>query len=71
MLTKTVTETAFDRNGVAPVAGALDASHLAAGTAANTARFDREDVQARRLRRERRQERAARRLNGGWTVRMW
>ena len=71
MLTKTVFDTAQDRVGIAVVSDALDASRLAAESAANTPLFDRDEVQARRLRRQRRQDRTARSNFGGWTVRMW
>lgn len=71
MLTKSVMETARDRVGIAAVAKTVSAAHLADTTAANTAEYDRDEVQARRLRRQRRQDRAARRNLAGWTVRMW
>ncbi|MEJ8565997.1 hypothetical protein [Elongatibacter sediminis] len=71
MLTKSVMDTAQDRVGIAAVAETVAAAHLADTTAANTAEYDRDEIQARRLRRQRRQDRAARRNLAGWTVRMW
>lgn len=40
-------------------------------TAANESRIERAAMQARRLRRQRRMERAGRRNISGWTVRTW
>lgn len=39
--------------------------------AANAGSFDKAEMQIRRQRRMRRQVRAARRINHGWTVRAW
>ncbi|MEJ8567947.1 hypothetical protein [Elongatibacter sediminis] len=71
MLTKTVFESPQGPAGMNAPTGRLVVPSLDAAVAANSASFERDEVLARRLRRQRRQERAARRRPGGWTVRMW
>jgi hypothetical protein len=71
MLIKSIMDSSPDRVGTAAPATSLNATRLASAAAANTGTFERDEAQARRLRRQRREERALRHDFGGWTVRMW
>lgn len=71
MLKKTVNGTGSGPVGSAAVTGSVDATLLTARAAANTPVFERDEVQARRLRRQLRLARAEHRSPGGWAVRTW
>jgi hypothetical protein len=71
MLIESKMESSRDRVGTTPPAASLNTTRLASAAAANTGTFERDEVQARRLRRQRREERALRHNFGGWTARMW
>ena len=72
MLTKKTDDTLFCAVGIQAPEQGQDNPAFGAGVAANATYFDRNQMQARRLRRQSRQSRMGGSLKvGGWSVRSW
>ena len=72
MLTKKTDDTLFSAVGIQAAEQVQENPVFGADEAANAANFDRNQMQARRLRRQSRMSRVGGSLNvGGWSVRSW